>query len=54
MNIEKIIKLFNIVSEYKKCETPEEELTFLRKKIGKAERFINAEINRKMEDWSQK
>ena len=54
MNIEKMNKLFNILAEYKKDLTPEQELTFLRKKVGKAERLVKEELNKKMEDWSQK
>ena len=54
MTIDKMTELFNILSEHKKDLTPEQELSFLHKKIGKAERFLNAEIHKQTHEWSQK
>jgi len=54
MTLEKMSKLFNIISEYKKDLTPEEELAFCRKKIGKAERFLSNEMYKQQHDWAQK
>ncbi len=54
MTIEKMTELFNILSEHKKNLTPEQELAFCHKKIGKAERFLNKEINKATYEWSQK
>lgn len=54
MTLEKMTKLFNILAEHKKDLTPEQELSFYRKKIGKAERFLNAEIMKQSNEWCQK
>ena len=54
MTLEKMTKLFNIISEHKKNLTPEQELAFCHKKIGKAERFLNDEIRKQREEWCQK
>ena len=54
MTLEKMTQLFNILSEHKKGLTPEQELAFCHKKIGKAERFLNDEIRKQREEWCQK
>ena len=54
MTLEKMTQLFNILSEHKKGLTPEQELAFCHKKIGKAERFLNDEIRKQTHEWSQK
>ena len=54
MTPDKMTELFNILSQHKKNLTPEQELAFLHKKIGKAERFLNDEIRKKREEWCKK
>lgn len=54
MDVDKLTKLFNILSEYKKDLTPEEEAAFNKKKIGRATRYVNNELDKKIHEWAQK